>query len=261
MKVIVLLAFIALFAACNGDDNSSVAPPNQESAYSSSAQLKDLNNSSPSTALESSPSTASEFSSSEISSGSIETTPSSHTSNPSEAQYSETSDDKKVVCKGPYHNVSINQAAYKETYFCENGDICAPTKGIVCSLEVCRVDSLYECLDSHTMALEDFNKKFILDTCEDNLCKIYCYNNELVLAEGDTLKIIECDNKSTYLRDGAIGRTNTEIPIPNYIEDTPTPSDEFAVNCERGEGICAGKAEDGWCYLMHATIECPYREN
>lgn len=244
MKEIAVLPLIAIFAACSGDSSSCTTQPNQESGYSSSEQQSQT-----------------ESSSSEGSPDIIVTPPSSQTSNPWESQHFETYDDRKVVCKGPYYNIPINNVQYFETYLCENGNICAPNMTAACTLDECRSESVYACLDHPHMTEENFEKFYVLGDCEDGLCKIYCYNNEIVLDDGDILKVIECDNKITYLRDGAIDRIKAGKTVPDYIQDTPAPNSEFAVNCERGEDICLNKADDGWCFYSHATIECPYREN
>ena len=217
--------------ACDGNNSSA---PNEDQSYSSEhATVKNSSSSAQTTY-------------------SSDNNKESLSSSSTQADYS----GEKIVCKGPYSNMTIDNIIYLEAYHCEDGNTCAPHIAAACSETECRSINLYACKDNQNISEEQFNKKYVLDTCQGGYCKVYCYNNEIALDDGDTLKVIECENGLTYLRDGALDRKRAGKSIPDTILESP----QRGANCDYGERLCANTTEEGHCYMYLTTIECPRKE-
>ncbi len=247
-----LITLAVSFSAC--DDNSS-APSNSEDPNYSSGQEPASNTSSAS-------SVKAESSSSEqtsTTSSSATTQPDQPNSSSSNASF-ENPTGERIVCKGLYSNLAIQNTIYPESYHCEDGNSCGRHYVAACTETECESVIMYTCSDGSFMNEEKFSKRYTTETCEGGQCKVYCYNNEIVLDDGDTLKVINCDNGVTYLRDGAFDRKKAGKSVPDTLEDKPALGKYFAVNCEHGEEICVAKTEEGHCFMTTDTIECPRKE-
>ena len=238
--------------ACGGDNSSA---PNEELAYSSDQTNHQSSPGETSSIFSSSAGTVS----SESSDPGIIVMPPLQSSS-SITYHFENVSGERVTCKGIYSNLVIQNVKYLEAYHCENGNTCAPYFAAACTETECRSEKWFACKDSDFISEEKFNQKYVLDTCKGGYCNIYCYNNEIALEDGDTLKVIECDNGLTYLRDGAYDRKKAGKAIPDTLEDKPSIGYNFAVNCDYGEELCAATTDEGRCFMSTNTIECPRKE-
>ena len=241
-----LITLAVSFSAC---DNNSSAPSNSEYQNYSSGQEPASNTSSAS-------SVKAESSSSEQTKITQLDQLNSSSSNAS----FDNPNGELIGCKGFYSNLVIQNAIYPESYHCEDGNSCARHYVAACTETECESVIMYTCSDGSFMNEEKFSKRYTTETCEGGQCKVYCYNNEIVLDDGDTLKVINCDNGVTYLRDGAFDRKKAGKSVPDTLEDKPSIGSYFAVNCDYGEKICVAKTEEGRCFMTTDTIECPRKE-
>ena len=241
-----LITLAVSFSAC---DNNSSAPSNSEYQNYSSGQEPASNTSSAS-------SVKAESSNSEQTKITRLDQLNSSSSNAS----FDNPNGELIVCKGFYSNLVIQNAIYPESYHCEDGNSCARHYVAACTETECESVIMYTCSDGSFMNEEKFSKRYTTETCEGGQCKVYCYNNEIVLDDGDTLKVINCDNGVTYLRDGAFDRKKAGKSVPDTLEDKPSIGSYFAVNCDYGEKICVAKTEEGRCFMTTDTIECPRKE-
>lgn len=241
-----LITLAVSFSAC---DNNSSAPSNREYQNYSSGQEPASNTSSAS-------SVKAESSSSEQTKITRLDQLNSSSSNAS----FDNPNGELIGCKGFYSNLVIQNAIYPESYHCEDGNSCARHYVAACTETECESVIMYTCSDGSFMNEEKFSKRYTTETCEGGQCKVYCYNNEIVLDDGDTLKVINCDNGVTYLRDGAFDRKKAGKSVPDTLEDKPSIGSYFAVNCDYGEKICVAKTEEGRCFMTTDTIECPRKE-
>jgi hypothetical protein len=246
-----LITFAAYFSAC--DDNSS-APSNSDNQNYSSEQGQVSNSSN----SKESPYSGSENSDPEQT-NIIDTPATPSSSSTSNASFDNPSGER-IVCKGIYSNLVIQNTIYPESYHCEDGNSCAKDYASACTETECQSIIMYTCSDESYMNEEKFSKKYTLETCEGGYCQVYCYNNEIVLEDGDSLKVINCDNGVTYLRDGAYERKNAGKSIPDTLEEKPSLGTDFAVNCDYGEELCVATTDEGRCFMTTNTIECPRKE-
>ena len=166
---------------------------------------------------------------------------------------------ERFTCKGLYSHLTIQNVIYPEAYHCEDGNTCARHYVNACSETECESVIRFTCSDG-SMSEEKFNKRYALETCKGSYCDVYCYNNEITLDDGDTLKIMDCDNGVSYLRDGAYDRKKAGKAIPDTLEDKPSLGYDFAVNCDYGEEICVEWTDEGRCFMSTNIIECPRKE-
>jgi hypothetical protein len=249
-----ILTFFLYFTACNGD-NSSTPSYNENSAYSSEQTSYIFSSSTNPDFSSSAGFTLNGRSSSSSEDPGIIVMPPLQSSS-SVTYHFENKTGERVTCKGPYTNLVIGHTQYFKSYHCKDGNTCAPYTAAACSETECRSINLYACKDDNMIEVEDFNKRYVLDTCKGGYCEVYCYNNEIALDDGDTLNVIECENGLTYLRDGALDRKRAGKSIPDTILESP----QRGANCDYGEQLCVDKTESGFCFLTLTTIECPRKE-
>lgn len=250
-----LIPLAVSFSAC---DNNSSSPSNSEDQNYSSGQGPASNTSS-SPSLKTEHSDLEQTNHSDIAGSSAATQPDQPNSSSSNASF-ENPTGERIVCKGLYSNLAIQNTIYPESYHCEDGNSCGKSYAAACTETECESVIMYTCSDGSFMNEEKFSKRYTTETCEGGRCKVYCYNNEIVLDDGDTLKVINCDNGVTYLRDGAFDRKKAGKSVPDTLEDKPSIGSYFAVNCDYGEKICVAKTEEGRCFMTTDTIECPRKE-
>ena len=241
-----LITLAVSFSAC---DNNSSAPNNSEYQNYSSGQEPASNTSS-----------ASSVNAESSSSEQTKITRLDQLNSSSSNAIFDNPNEELIVCKGFYSNLVIQNAIYPESYHCEDGNSSARHYVAACTETECESVIMYTCSDGSFMNEEKFSKRYTTETCEGGQCKVYCYNNEIVLDDGDTLKVINCDNGVTYLRDGAFDRKKAGKSVPDTLEDKPSIGSYFAVNCDYGEKICVAKTEEGRCFMTTDTIECPRKE-
>ena len=255
-KTFALFAILTL-AACGG--KNATGPNDFEShAYSSEKSSLFAESSSGTDSNGSFGTPAAQNSSSSGQSDSFEK-PSTKQSSSSRAFDYEHYSGERIACKGPYSNVAVGTAIYSEVYHCEDGNTCARHTAAACTETECSSIIMHTCSDGSYVKEDTFNKRYILKVCDGGYCKVNCYNNE-ILDGADTLKIIECDNGSTYLRDQGIDWKKAGKAIPDTIQETPSIGYNFAVNCKYGEEICEATTDDGLCFMSTNTIECPRKE-
>ena len=240
-----LITFAAFFSSCG--DNSSAPSNSEDKNYSSSSEEKSNSSSEES------------INSSSEQTNNIDTPTTQPNSSANNASF-ENPSGELIVCKGIYSNLVIQNTIYPESYHCEDGNSCAKSNASACSETECRSITTYTCSDGSFMSEEKFSKRYTTETCEGGYCKVYCYNNEIALDDGDTLKVINCDNGATYLRDGAYGRRLAGKSVPDTLQDKPSIGTYFAVNCDYGEEICVATTDEGRCFMTTDTIECPRKE-
>lgn len=250
-----LIPLAVNFSACG--DNSSSPSNSEDQNYSSGQESASNTSSSPSLKTESSGSEQTNHS--DIAGSSAATQLDQPNSSSDNANFDNPSGEL-IVCKGIYSNLTIQNTIYLESYHCEDGNSCAKHYVSACTLTECTSIIMYTCSDGSNIDEEKFSKRYTIETCEGGYCQVYCYNNEIVLEDGDSLKVINCDNGVTYLRDGAYDRKKAGKSVPDTLEDKPSLGYDFAVNCDYGEELCVETTDEGRCFMTTNTIECPRKE-